>query len=156
MDVRDALHEAVLGYPGGVTALSARMGLAESTLRNMANPNGEHNNPWSLARLRQVLAYCPSRLPIHALAEEAGGVFVPVVLPAEATLPDLYQQVTKLAAEFGDVVREVQQDARDGRITPRELGRIDKQIAELIEAAAALRQVAARSAEPVRLQVAKA
>ena len=155
MKVEDALYHAVHDYPGGAQALAPRMGVSGSTLQNMADPR-QPNHTWPLRRFQQVVALTGDTRPLQALCDEHGGVFVPTARLSDAALSDLYQQVTKLAAEFGDVVREIEADVKDGRITPRELVRIERQIGELIEAAATLRQVAERAAKPAQLQAVRA
>jgi hypothetical protein len=114
------------------------MGIAVSTLRNMADPKQETHG-WSLKRFRQLIAFAGPR-PLHALCAEHGGVFVPTTRLADVELPQLYEMVTKLAATFGAIPLAIETAMKDNRITPREMTKLDSQIFELIETAAELRR----------------
>lgn len=129
MKTEDALYHAVHDYPGGVAELARRMGIAETTLYGMANPN-DSSHGWTLKHLRSVLAFADKR-PLHALCEESGGAFLPITSDATG-LPSMPEQLAKLAAEFGDVARAASDALKDGRITAAELAKIDTQIFELI------------------------
>lgn len=150
MKVEDALYHAVHDYPGGAGSLAPRMNLAAPTLYAMANPR-DSSHEWPLRRFRQVLAMTGDLRPLAALCEENHGVFVGL---AATTLPDAFRHVSKLAAEFGDVVRGFEDAMKDGRITPRECDAIDTQIYGLIAAAAGLGQRLRQESEqhaPVRV-----
>lgn len=154
MRVEDALYHAVHDYPGGAQALAPRMGVSGSTLQNMADPR-QPNHTWPLRRFQQVVALTGDTRPVQALCAENGGVFVPTTRLSESSVPELFRAVSKLAAEFGDVVREIENDMADGRITPRERDMIQKQLNELIEAAAVLGKRIDVDARPVALRVAQ-
>lgn len=133
MNVEDAIHHAVVDYPGGATALAPRMGLQAQTLRNMAVP-GQVTHGWSLRRFRQLVSFADKR-PLQALCEENAGVFVPLPLSG-ARGTELLRDISRLAAEFGDVPRTIEDAlADDGRVSANELARIEVQIVELIQAA---------------------
>ena len=141
MNVEDAIHHAVIDYPGGATALAPRMGLQAQTLRNMAVP-GQVTHGWSLRRFRQVLTFTGDRRPLQALAEENGGVFVPLPFALGRNSNELLRDIAKLAAEFGDVPRTIEDAlADDGKVSANELGRIEVQILELIQAATHLQGI---------------
>lgn len=154
MRLEDAIYHAVHDYEGGVDVLAKRMGLAQSTLQNMANPRLT-SHPWSLKKFRELRDFSGDLRPVHALCEESGGVFVPTTRYADAALPELSAAVVVLAQELGDVAREVTTAAADGRIVPREAQRIHQQLFELIEAAAAMARRVDVDAQPVPLKVAK-
>ena len=56
MSVPDAIYHTVHGYPGGVAALAARMGLPAGTLNHKANPNNatHHMRPDELVAMQHM------------------------------------------------------------------------------------------------------
>jgi len=141
MPPTDALYAAVHDYPGGAAALAPRMGIAASTLLSFANPNCESHR-WPLARALQVAALTGDKRPIEAICDEAGGVFIPLGAFAQVGNGTLFKRLTKLASEFGDVPRRIQQALTDdGRISTREWRDIRREIYELQQAAAAVGRV---------------
>lgn len=137
MSIRDALYRMCHDYPGGLKLLAARMKLAESTLQGMANPN-DPTHPWSLERFRQGMHYAGNTEPLEELCAEFGGVFMRMPQVEGAQFPDIYERLAQLAKEFGDVPREVMEDLKDGRLTPKEMDRIRHEVAEMQRAGAEL------------------
>jgi len=39
MSIKDVVYRVVHGYPGGVPAMAARMGISKHVLQNKVNPN---------------------------------------------------------------------------------------------------------------------
>ena len=137
MNVEDAIYDAVHGYPGGAVSLAPRLGLAVSTLQNMASPKIESHG-WSLPRFRKLLAIAGPR-PLEALCEENGGLFVPMGRFKDLPQGKLLKLMHSLAKEFGDVPRAVEEAlADDGRISDNELKNIARQLAEMVAAGSAL------------------
>lgn len=136
MQTKDALYHATHDYKGGVDALAARMGIASSTLRCMANPNDD-THAWPLKRVQQLVALTGDVRPIAALASEAGGVFIP--MPKAGGKPsEVMRDLAELAREFGDVPRETLDALADDRLTLKEFERIRDQVTELQASAATL------------------
>lgn len=54
LTVADAIYHTVHGYPGGVAALAARMGVSANTLTHKANPNNDthHMRPDELVAIQ--------------------------------------------------------------------------------------------------------
>lgn len=147
MSPEDALFNAVHDYPGGAVSLAPRMKLARSTLQNMADPR-QPDIGWPLKRVRQVIHLTGDKGPLQALCEEFGGMFVQ--LERFEHLPEgrLMKAVGKLAREFGDVPRRLEEALKgDGRISKNELHQIEREIAELNAASAAVLAVARRICE---------
>jgi hypothetical protein len=72
-------------------------------------------------------------------------VFVPMGDFADAPDAKLLKQMNALAREFGDVPRTVEQALkRDGHISDNELKRIERELAEMVSAGAALLAVVRR------------
>lgn len=143
--LKDALYHAVHDYEPGTVALAQRMGMAQSSLLNMANPNSAEPG-WPMKRFRQVVAITGDVRPVQALCEEAGGVFVP--LPrAEVGEDELMLGVARAGKEFGDVCATMTNALRDHRVTPKELGDFHREVMENIRVLFELDQLMQRRAE---------
>lgn len=151
MNVEDALYHAVHDYPGGAPALAPRLGKGASTLQNMADPR-QATHQWNLRAFRNVLRFTGDVRPLQALCQENGGVFVPTPQIAAASTSELYHDLAKLAKEFGDVPREVEEAMADGKISPAERDRIEKQLFELIGQAAEFAKRIQIEAQPKALR----
>lgn len=137
MNVKDAIYQVVHDYPGGAEALSPRLGLSANTLRHMADPK-KQSHGWSLRRFDLLLAHA-GPAPLAALCQQHGGIFVPLGEFADAPHGKLLKQMHSLAKEFGDVPRVIEQALkRDGQISDNELKRIERELAEMVGASAAL------------------
>jgi hypothetical protein len=131
MSPKDALYHAVHDCKDGSANLAMRMGIARSSLLNMANPNTEEPG-WPLKRVLQVVALTGDTRPVQAICEEAGGVFVP--LPSGVVDEDgLMLHLAKAGKEFGDVCASLTRSLEDGRIQPAELKDFHKQVMENIQ-----------------------
>lgn len=70
-DILDAFYNTVHGYPGGVTALAARMGMSPNTLTHKANPNTATHQP-NPRELIDVQLFSGNYAVLHAMAEALG------------------------------------------------------------------------------------
>lgn len=70
-DVTDALYHTVHSYPGGVTALAARLGMSANTLTHKVNPNNtsHHLHPKEVVA---VMHMSGNAAALHAMAEQVG------------------------------------------------------------------------------------
>jgi hypothetical protein len=127
-----ALYHAVHDF--GVAELAKQMGIAESTLQNLANPRIT-TNEWTRKRIKQVFDFTGDLRIAHAAAAEYGGMFLPLVQGSADTDGDIFRHTTTVAKEFGDVVAEVQASMADGVISQTDNERIHQQIYELNRAA---------------------
>lgn len=135
MNVRQAFSKVLRDY--GVKEFAEATGGNKNTLQCKANPNDSSHEPL----LREAVdATVITRSPLIAIAfcELAGGIFVPTASLANKSVPELYKGVHDVTRELGDVLREIDEGMKDGRITPTERDRIKVNIFELIEKAAAL------------------
>lgn len=152
MSVKLAIYRAVHNYPGGTEALAAAMKLSPHTLRHMADPK-KMTHEWSFRRWDELIAIAGTG-PLAAHCLEHGGVFVPTGNYADRPHGALLKQMHVLAREFGDVPRAIDEALEgDGKVSANELKRIECQIAEMVEAGAALlslvRQIHERRAQLV-------
>lgn len=129
MSVDDAIYHTVHGYPGGVTALAARMGVSPNTLTHKVNPNTttHHLHPRELVAM-QYLSGDASVL--HAMAAALGYACTPIA--SDQAGGDPVEAFMHLQSSFADVVRAVADPlARmraepDRAVTPTEMRRADR------------------------------
>lgn len=144
--IADALFNLVHDHPGGAPALAPRMGLAASTLLSMANPNVS-SHEWPLKRFVQAMVFAKDVRPLEALCAEFGGVFVPIAQFGDAPPARVLKQAQRVAKEFGDVPVKLAEILKDGRVKPRELAELRREVYEMQQAAAGLVKVVERICE---------
>ena len=152
MNLRKAFGVLVREF--GVADMALAMKANAGTLQNKANANSTTHEP-SLEEAGRVTVISGNPLIAEAFAELAGGVFVPTSRLSAETVPDLYRSVHELTRELGDVLREIDEGMKDGRVTPAERDKIQRNIFELIEKAAALGKRVDLMAQPVDLRAVK-
>jgi hypothetical protein len=104
MSVDDAIYHTVHGYPGGVAALAARMGVPANTLTHKANPNTTTHSlrPNELVAM-QYLSGDASVL--HAMAAALGYACVPV--GDEQAGGDPVEAFMHMQTSYADLVRAI-------------------------------------------------
>lgn len=134
MDILGAAHRIGHDYPGGMDALGPLMGCNARVLNNKINPRCEshHLTLIEAMRLQQITGRHDILI---AEAEVLGYVCVP---RAECVDTDITNALTRVCSEFGDYMREADIALRDNAITPNEVKRLEKELAELIQAATSL------------------
>jgi len=102
MSVPDAIYHTVHGYPGGVSALAARMGLPVPTLTHKANPNNDTHflRPQELVTLQHMSGDAAVLMAMAA----ALGYTVTRATP-DQTGGDPLQALVRLQVEMADLVR---------------------------------------------------
>ena len=115
MSVEDAIYHTVHNYPGGVTALAARMGVSPNTLTHKANPNNatHHLHPRELVTLQHMSG---NAAVLHAMAgalgyavnaatpDQAGGDPVEATMRLQVAFADLIKAIADPLAQHGDAV----------------------------------------------------
>lgn len=104
MTVEDAIYHTVHGYPGGVVALAARMGVSANTLTHKANPNNttHHMHPRELVALQHMSG---DAAVLHAMAA-ALGYTAQRATPDQAD-GDMVEASMRLQVAFADLMRAV-------------------------------------------------
>ena len=133
MSVDDAIYHTVHSYPGGVTALAARMGVSPNTLTHKVNPNNNthHLHPRELVAM-QYLSGDVSVL--HAMAAALGYTCTPSG-PDQAE-GDPVEAFMHLQCSYADLVRAIADPLARMRaepskmVTPAEMRRADNHAAE--------------------------
>lgn len=104
MSVPDAIYHTVHGYPGGVAALAARMGLPVGTLTHKANPNNatHHMRPDELVAMQH---FSGDAAVLMAMAAALGHTVTCATPDLSGGSPGV--ALVRLQAEFADLVRAV-------------------------------------------------
>lgn len=135
-DVLDAAYCTAHNYPGGAAALALRMGMGVSTLQlKVSLTTTTHNLNLREAVAMQALSGDYSVL--HAMAGALSHVAMPM---PELGGGDLQGALVTLGAEVGDVFRESARALADGRLTPNERRRVQRQISEAMAALAGVQR----------------
>lgn len=134
MNILDAAHRIGHDYPGGMDSLAPRMGCNPRVLNSKLNPNcqSHHLTLIESVRLQQLAGRADI---LFAEADLLGFVCVP---RPEAGDANITAALTRACAEFGDYMREADKALSDDKITPNEVKRLEKELSELMTAAAAL------------------
>lgn len=131
MTIEDAIYHTVHNYPGGVTALAARMGVSPNTLTHKANPNNSthHMHPRELVSMQymsgdvsvlQSMAHSLRYTCTPIAADQSGGD------PVEA-----FMHMQMALAEFVRAVADPLQSRAPGAVTRNEMRRAEEFAAEL-------------------------
>jgi hypothetical protein len=123
MNVEEAARATVQNFQGGAEALAPRVGIGAQVLRNKLNTNNERHH-LTLAEAVRIMRVTGDLAMVHALADEFGGIFIPVVQGGDARSAAVLSDISTMSAEFGDLIREVAGDISDGVVTKNELDRI--------------------------------
>jgi hypothetical protein len=137
MTVDDAIYHTVHGYPGGVAALAARMGVPASTLTHKANQHNtsHYMRPSELVSMQHLSG---NAAVLHAIAG-ALGYTVSRATPDQAG-GDPVQATMRMQCEQADFLRAVADPlartsaAHSEHVTPNEMRRADYHAQELIAA----------------------
>lgn len=134
MKITDAAYMVGHDYPGGAGALADRMGIVRAVFNSKLNPNTQTHHLTLVEALKmQQLA---GRFDVlFAMAEACGFVCLPV--PGEIH-DNIDRDIAALCKEFGDYVSSVSCAIDDGRVSPNELRRCEKELAEMLAAAQVL------------------
>lgn len=129
LTVADAVYHTVHGYPGGVAALAARMGVSANTLTHKANPNNDthHMRPDELVAIQ---VFSGSYSVLHAMAAALGHSATPAAAdqsdgdPVEAFMLEQRAQGEYSAAVADALLTECP--------TPNAVRRVDAMAQDLI------------------------
>ena len=125
---------AVVQEMGGPKAVAQALGCNPTTLAHELDPKYE-SAKLGVDRLLEIeLLHGGGRIA-SAFASACGGTFLALPSASGAGGDDTLQHVSRLVAEFGDVLREVSTSTADGRITDNELQRF---LAEVLQVQGAL------------------
>lgn len=134
MDILGAAHRIGHDHLGGMDTLGPLMGCNPRVLNNKLNPacHSHHLTLVEAMRLQQITG---RHDVLFAEADLLGYVCIP--RPDTSDL-NITSALTRACSEFGDYMREADAALKDGRVTPNEIKRLEKELSELMAAAAAL------------------
>ena len=155
MNITAALYRAAHGYAPGIAALARFVGCSETSLNHKVSPAypGAHCSPDELVTICEVTGDLG---PLQAQAERLGQLLIP--MPNAAVVGnDVAAKMAATCKSFGELIAEYSSDLADGKVTPNEILRIEREAGELIADVHALLKHAtalAESAKPAHLRVA--
>lgn len=132
MDPLDAFYHTVRDYPGGAESLAPRMGMSANVLRNKADPRKDSNKAM-LADADAAMGLTGDCRILHALAAKHGYVCfkLPDGLACDMAVLEMMTNVWSTNGELGQIVHRA---LSDGRLTAREMTRIEEGAYETIKA----------------------
>lgn len=139
MNVIDAAYAVVHDYPGGSVALAPRLGMSHAILRGKVNPNDAGHHLTVAESLRMQLLTGDHRI-LQAEAEELG--YALLKLPSVDS-GDFACEAMRTVKEFGDFIGSIEESMRDGKVTPNELRRIERELLEALAHISALHKLIA-------------
>jgi len=133
MHVSDAAYATVHDYPGGSASLGPRVGINPVVLSSKVNPNTSTHHLMLVEALR-LMALTGDHRILRAICDELG--YLPPIPRLDCAVPDvaLLETYTRLMAELGDFSREFHTAMADGRLTLREIERMDAEMMDVFAA----------------------
>lgn len=155
----DAARRVAKSYPGGIDALAHRLDKHPATLRHelAGAPNYKlgAEDLEEITHLAMAVAQPNALEALHTLNTNCGQLAIPLPAALAGGDGDTMRRLGEVAKEFSDLVREVSARTADGDVSSNDLKAIDKELAELISSAHALRADLARQHAASRLNHSK-
>lgn len=156
MQVYEAIKAAYRAAPISVEAIAKRIGRSAVTLYQWAeDPDGSGRNI-PASQVPSLVHHTKCYLPIAALCDACGGVFVPVECGEFSA--EVMTSIGDSAREFGELVQAVAQSAADGQLTDLELAKCEREAlevqAQITATIAALRGLHKRTVGPKQTEFA--
>lgn len=129
MNLADAAYKTVHEYPGGATALAARMGMSSNMLSNKVNPNNDTHH-FRLDEANTVMSFTNDYRMLHAQAEMHNRVCIQLPECLEKKELDMFEMLLEVGARKGDIFELIRKARVDGTC-PKNLNNIRKGIYEL-------------------------
>jgi hypothetical protein len=136
MNAIDAIRLMVKHHPGGVDALAAQCGKSPETLRKeIADAAGYKLGVAdacviSEACIRASSPHCHAYA--NAVAVNCGG-FVQLEVREMTPAANIHSEAASLMKECADVATTIAEGMADGSLSPNDIKRTDKELAELLE-----------------------
>ena len=118
MNIHDAAYNTGHDYPGGVAALSVRMGVSRNVLQNKLNPAIEYHK-LTLDEALRMQALTGDVRVLQAMAETLGFVCIPIPQfdgVADMALLDAYTAMVVDEGHFAEDFRAALEDGKINRI----------------------------------------
>ena len=131
MNIIDAAYNTVHDYPGGASALAARMGIkSPAVLNSKVNPNTETHH-LTLAEASKLMALTGDFRILQALSVEHEKVAIDLPEIPECRDMSLTDKVLCIGMKGGDVMSLFREIMTDGRITQGEVEDMSKVIHQM-------------------------
>ena len=129
MNLADAVYRTVHEYPGGATALAARMGMSSNMLSNKVNPNNDTHH-LRLDEANTLMSFTNDYRILHAQAETHSKVCIHLPECLEKKELDKFEMLLEVGARNGDMFDLIKKSRLDGTC-PKNLSNIRHGIYEL-------------------------
>ena len=128
--IDQAVHNTVHTAQGGAKWVAAEMNMSHQLLLNKVGlTNTTHHI--NLREVINLMRVTKDTRIIEAMANQFGGVFVPLPQAVVDVTPNIVGDVAQMSAEFGGLMREVAEDLSDGAISDNELQRVEDEAHKL-------------------------
>lgn len=134
----DAAYHVVHDYPGGAAALAPRLGKASVTLCHEVKPPSGSMAKFGLTDAVKVSDLADDFRILHSFAQALHHQAVRYEIPECDTAEDVHACAAHFTREVAEALLAVNQALTDGRITPNEIHRIEKEVADIAPAAVSL------------------
>jgi hypothetical protein len=129
--VTDAAYCTVHDYPGGAPSLAPRIGIASPrVLDNKVNPNSEHHKLTLDEAVRMIDMTGDLRI-LHAIAERAGQLVIPLVPFDGVSDLALLETFTRLMKEIGEFSGVFHDALADGTLSRAEVDRMRAELRDV-------------------------
>lgn len=122
MGIRNAYLSMIRAMPGGWDAMAAALGMSKAGLENRVYERKEQRMHVETALAMQALS--GTRRLAEAIAQESGGVFVPLPEISTSGREELFDKQQELLAELGDLFGRFREFTVDGELDARESVRL--------------------------------
>ncbi|AMR79288.1 YmfL family putative regulatory protein [Cupriavidus nantongensis] len=118
MGIRNAYLSMIRAMPGGWDAMAAALGMSKAGLENRVYERKEQRMHVETALAMQALS--GTRRLAEAIAQESGGVFVPLPEIQISGREELFDKQQELLSELGDLFGRFREFTADGELDARE------------------------------------
>ncbi|WP_297533468.1 phage regulatory CII family protein [Thalassolituus sp.] len=130
MSLRAAIREDIKRQRGTTAVAATIMGVGHpQTVLNYTCDTKRDTHDMSLKQFEALLEWTDAQYTAHAVAEIAGGFFVPGVDPVQGV--DLFEQMANSVARVGELGQAINEAIADQRVTVSEMNRIKQVRTEL-------------------------
>ncbi|HCN72322.1 MAG TPA: hypothetical protein DIS96_11640 [Pusillimonas sp.] len=135
-----AALSTVSDYDGGAKALGAVVDINGSVLSHKVCLTDKANH-LTVPQARKIMQATGDYRMLHGLATDLDHICIQVSSVGNGNR--MFRSISDAAREFGDFLGAVTASVEDGNVTPNELRRIDRELAQMIVAANQLRSLCA-------------
>lgn len=146
MTFEQAAFNTVDDYLGGAKALGPVVGINGSVLAHKVSLT-DRANQLTVPQARKIMRVTEDYRMLHSLAEDLDHQCIQVAGLPEGTC--VQRSMAEMAKEFGEYLSAVSIAWVDGKVTPNELRKIDRELSEMVASANNVRAMCALSLKVV-------